>query len=67
MNKINNFDYYTTKVLLQQLFPPVSSGFTTIVIGSAAKFNSDFVENHCKHFTAVLIEQPRQNIIYNGF
>jgi hypothetical protein len=36
-------------------FPPVSSGCTTAVIGSAAKFNSGFVENRCKLFTAVLI------------
>jgi hypothetical protein len=56
-----------TKELLQWLFPPVSNGWTTAVIESAAKFNNGFVENHYKSFTAVLIEQALQNIIYNGF
>jgi hypothetical protein len=47
--------HYTTNRLLQRLFPSVRSGCTTAVIGSAAKFNSGFVENRCKLFTAVLI------------
>jgi hypothetical protein len=48
--------YYTTKEFLQRLFSQVSSGFITVVIESAAKFNSGFVENRCKPFTTVLIE-----------
>jgi hypothetical protein len=58
--------HYTIKELLQRLFSPVSSSFTTAFIGSAAKFNIDFVKNRCKLFTTVLIEQPLQNTIYSG-
>jgi hypothetical protein len=43
---------------LQRLFPSISSGYTIAVIGSAAKFNSDFVKNRSKIFTAVLMEKP---------
>jgi hypothetical protein len=59
--------YYTIKGLLQQLFPPVSSGCTIVVIESAAKFNSSFVKNRYKIFTAVLIKKPMQIPIYSGF
>jgi hypothetical protein len=52
---IVTYAHYTTNRLLQRLFPLVSSGCTTAVIGSAAKFNNGFVENRYKLFTAVLI------------
>jgi hypothetical protein len=55
------------KRLLQWLFPSISSGCTITVIESAAKFNNDFIENHCKLFTTVFTEQPLQNIIYSNF
>jgi hypothetical protein len=58
VTKVAHKRVFTTKEFLQRLFPPVSSGFTTAVIGSAEKFNSGFVENRCKPFTSVLIEQP---------
>jgi hypothetical protein len=47
--------HYIINRFLQQLFLLISSGCTTAVIGSAAKFYSGFVENRCKLFTAVLI------------
>jgi hypothetical protein len=55
---LSNDNTTPKKGLLRWLFPPVSSDFKTTVIGSAAKFNSGFVEKRCKPFTAVLIEQP---------
>jgi glucan phosphoethanolaminetransferase (alkaline phosphatase superfamily) len=49
------------KGFYSRLFPPVSSSCTIAVIGSAVKFNRDFVENQCKSFIAVHIEQPLEN------
>jgi hypothetical protein len=52
---VQSTTHYTTNRLLLRLFFSVSSGCTTAVIGSAAKFYSYFVKNRCKLFTAVLI------------
>jgi hypothetical protein len=54
------------KIVFTVAIPLVSSGCTTAVIGSVVNFNSDFVENRCKSFTAVLMEKPPQNHVNSG-